>query len=91
MLAAWLAEETSSLREDVYDILPFVFRMASESLERCRPGPALVALQLSLEARTFAPNQHAQLRTKLNDLYPFRDLAMSRNYLAFCCPVCATW
>lgn len=33
ILSAWLAEETMALREDVYEILPFVFTLAHETFE----------------------------------------------------------
>ncbi len=33
ILGAWLSEETSALREDVYDILPFILTLANETFE----------------------------------------------------------
>lgn len=33
LLCAWMAEETSALREEVYDILPFVMSVAVETYE----------------------------------------------------------
>jgi hypothetical protein len=36
ILGAWLSEETSALREDVYDILPFILTLANETFESQR-------------------------------------------------------
>jgi len=33
ILGAWLSEETQALREDVYDIVPFIFELANETFE----------------------------------------------------------
>ncbi len=33
LLCAWLSEETMALREDVYEILPFVFVLCQETFE----------------------------------------------------------
>ena len=33
ILGAWLSEETQALREDVYEIMPFMFELASETFQ----------------------------------------------------------
>ena len=33
ILGAWLSEETQALREDVYDIMPFIFGLAYETFD----------------------------------------------------------
>ena len=33
ILGAWLSEETQALREDVYEIVPFIFELANETFE----------------------------------------------------------
>ena len=33
LLGAWLSEETLALREDVYDVLPFILTVANETFE----------------------------------------------------------
>ena len=33
LLGAWLAEETLALREDVYEVLPFILTIANETFE----------------------------------------------------------
>lgn len=33
LLGAWLAEETLALREDVYEVLPFILTVANETFE----------------------------------------------------------
>ena len=33
ILGAWLSEETQALRDEVYDIIPFIFQLATETFE----------------------------------------------------------
>ena len=82
ILGAWLSEETQALREDVYEIVPFIFELANETFEAQKISK-LSVLPGRGSACNFTPETALNNLQKEGKILPFLQwLAQKLDFLA---------